>query len=63
MATRIEAGGIQAWFDLEPEELLGNEAALYEKTRDVLDVWFDSGTTWLHVLEREIIFIDIAVAQ
>ena len=53
VATRIEGGGIQAWFDLETEELLGDEAALYEKTRDVLDVWFDSGTTWLHVLGRD----------
>ena len=53
VATRVEEGGIQAWFDLEAEELLGNEAALYEKTRDVLDVWFDSGTTWLHVLGRD----------
>ena len=53
VAVRVESGGIQAWFDLETEELLGNEAALYEKTRDVLDVWFDSGTTWLHVLGRD----------
>ena len=50
VALRIEKGGIQAWFDLEPEELLGEEADSWEKTRDVLDVWFDSGTTWSHVL-------------
>jgi len=52
-ASRIEQSGIQAWFDLEPEELLGNEAALYEKATDVLDVWFDSGTTWSHVLLQD----------
>ena len=52
-AKRIEAAGIQAWFDLEPEELLGNEAALYDKAKDVLDVWFDSGTTWMHVLQQD----------
>ena len=52
-AKRIEDKGIQAWFDLEPEELLGNEAALYDKAKDVLDVWFDSGTTWMHVLQQD----------
>lgn len=52
-ATRIAQSGIQAWFDLEPEELLGNEAALYDKVNDVLDVWFDSGTTWMHVLQQD----------
>jgi len=51
-ALRIEAGGIQAWFDLEPAELLGEQAADYEKVSDVLDVWFDSGTSWFHVLQR-----------
>ena len=53
VAVRIEQGGIQAWFDLDAAELLGDEAAQYEKTRDVLDVWFDSGTTWSHVLGRD----------
>ena len=52
-AKRIEQTGIQAWFDLEPDELLGNEAALYDKVTDVLDVWFDSGTTWMHVLSQD----------
>jgi len=51
-AERIANKGIQAWFDLEPEELLGNEAALYDKVTDVLDVWFDSGTSWFHVLQQ-----------
>ena len=52
-AERVETAGIQAWFDLQPEELLGNEAALYDKVNDVLDVWFDSGTTWMHVLQQD----------
>ncbi|MFK8080246.1 MAG: isoleucine--tRNA ligase [Granulosicoccus sp.] len=52
-AKRIETAGIQAWFDLAPEELLGEDAALYEKVTDVLDVWFDSGTTWMHVLKQD----------
>lgn len=52
-ASRVETQGIQAWFDLEAEELLGNEAALYDKVEDVLDVWFDSGTSWMHVLQQD----------
>jgi len=51
-AQRIEQGGIQAWFDLEPAELLGDEACDYDKVTDVLDVWFDSGTSWFHVLQQ-----------
>ena len=35
------AGGIDAWFDLDPAELLGAEAAHYDKATDVMDVWFD----------------------
>ena len=51
-AKRIETAGIQAWFDLEAEELLGDDAVYYDKARDVLDVWFDSGTSWMHVLQQ-----------
>ncbi|GAA5217017.1 isoleucine--tRNA ligase [Corallincola platygyrae] len=46
VADRVEKAGIQAWFDLEPAELLGEEeAAKYRKVTDTLDVWFDSGVT------------------
>lgn len=51
-AQRIEQGGIDAWFELEPAELLGADAAHYDAVRDTLDVWFDSGATHLSVLER-----------
>ncbi|WP_338615793.1 isoleucine--tRNA ligase [Pigmentiphaga sp. CHJ604] len=50
VAQRIEQGGIEAWQSLDPRELLGDEANLYEKNRDTLDVWFDSGTTHQTVL-------------
>lgn len=50
VAERIEQQGIEAWFKLEAEELLGAEAADYDKVTDTLDVWFDSGTTHWHVL-------------
>lgn len=43
VAARVEADGIDAWFDLDPAELLGADAANYEKSSDVMDVWVDSG--------------------
>lgn len=45
VAQKVAERGIEAWFSLAPEELLGEEAADYEKVTDTLDVWFDSGVT------------------
>jgi isoleucyl-tRNA synthetase len=39
----LKRSGIEAWFSLDPKELLGDEAAQYRKMSDTLDVWFDSG--------------------
>ncbi|MDP5241419.1 isoleucine--tRNA ligase [Uliginosibacterium sp. 31-16] len=50
VAQRVEKEGIEAWFKLDPAELLGAEAAQYDKISDTLDVWFDSGTTHAHVM-------------
>jgi len=50
VAQRVEKDGIEAWQTLDPRELLGDEADQYEKNRDTLDVWFDSGTTHATVL-------------
>ncbi|MEX6501640.1 isoleucine--tRNA ligase [Pseudomonas zhanjiangensis] len=50
VAERVEQQGIEAWFKLDAAELLGDEAAQYDKISDTLDVWFDSGTTHWHVL-------------
>ena len=50
VAKRVEQQGIEAWFALDAAELLGEEAAQYEKVTDTLDVWFDSGSTHWHVL-------------
>ncbi|MFZ3203462.1 MAG: isoleucine--tRNA ligase, partial [Pseudomonas sp.] len=50
VALRVEQAGIEAWFKLDAAELLGDEAAQYDKISDTLDVWFDSGTTHWHVL-------------
>jgi isoleucyl-tRNA synthetase len=50
VAQRVEQKGIEAWFELDPAELLGEEASRYEKVGDTLDVWFDSGATHFAVL-------------
>ena len=52
VARRVEEKGIDAWFELDPAELLGDEAGDYEKVTDTLDVWFDSGVTHACVLDR-----------
>ncbi len=50
VAKRVEKSGIEAWQAIEPADLLGDDAINYEKNRDTLDVWFDSGTTHATVL-------------
>ena len=50
VAKLVEQQGIEAWHALDPRELLGDEADMYVKNRDTLDVWFDSGTTHQTVL-------------
>ena len=52
VAERVEQNGIDAWFELEPAELLGDDADQYEKVTDTLDVWFDSGVTHACVLRK-----------
>ncbi len=43
VADLVEKDGIEAWFNLDPADLLGGEAPDYEKVTDIMDVWFDSG--------------------
>ncbi|HEU5437575.1 MAG TPA: isoleucine--tRNA ligase [Telluria sp.] len=50
VAELIERHGIDAWLALDPKELLGDDAHMYEKNKDTLDVWFDSGATHQTVL-------------
>jgi isoleucyl-tRNA synthetase len=52
VALKVEEQGIDAWFQLDPAELLGAEADAYDKVSDTLDVWFDSGVTHACVLDR-----------
>jgi isoleucyl-tRNA synthetase len=50
VAKRVEKGGIEAWHSVTAEDLLGSESSQYEKSRDTLDVWFDSGSTHFTVM-------------
>ena len=49
----IAAEGADAWFTRPASDFLGNErdAEDYEKIEDILDVWFDSGSTHAFTLE------------
>ncbi|MFC7498701.1 isoleucine--tRNA ligase [Enterovirga sp. GCM10030262] len=46
-------GGADAWFTADHQALLGNEYSLadYDPQSDILDVWFDSGSTHAYVIE------------
>ena len=50
VAKLFEERGIDAWLSIEPKDLLGDDADMYVKNRDTLDVWFDSGCTHQTVL-------------
>jgi len=52
VANEIEKEGVDAWFSKTAEDILGDEAANYDKVTDTLDVWFDSGVTHASVLEQ-----------
>ncbi len=53
-AALVEQGGVEAWSQLNAADWLGavgdNSAEHYAKSNDILDVWFDSGSTFSHVL-------------
>ncbi len=50
-AAIVEQGGIEAWSRVTPEEILGaQDAEHYTKSTDILEVWFDSGSTFWHVM-------------
>ncbi|OSZ64602.1 isoleucine--tRNA ligase [Hydrogenophaga sp. IBVHS2] len=50
-ADIVEKGGIEAWSRVTAEDILGAaDAPNYTKSTDILEVWFDSGSTFWHVL-------------
>ena len=53
VAAAFEREGADAWYTADPSEFLGNKynAADFEQVIDIVDVWFDSGSTHAFVLE------------
>jgi isoleucyl-tRNA synthetase len=50
-ADIVEKGGIEAWSRVSVQDILGAaDAPSYTKSTDILEVWFDSGSTFQHVL-------------
>jgi isoleucyl-tRNA synthetase len=50
-AATVEQGGVEAWSRASTEDILGpDDAPQYRKSSDILEVWFDSGSTFFHVL-------------
>ncbi|MEP6940496.1 MAG: isoleucine--tRNA ligase [Rudaea sp.] len=52
VADLVENSGADAWYALDARELIGADADHYDKVTDILDVWFDSGTTHFCVLDQ-----------
>jgi len=51
-ADMVERGGIEAWSKASAESIIGeDDARHYAKSNDILEVWFDSGTTHTTVLK------------
>ncbi|NVK17103.1 MAG: isoleucine--tRNA ligase [Methylocystaceae bacterium] len=53
IVAAFEEEGADAWYSRDPQEFLGDtyKAEDYEQVTDILDVWFDSGSTHAFVLE------------
>jgi isoleucyl-tRNA synthetase len=56
IAEAIAQDGADAWWTRDPQEFLGNayKADDYEQVTDILDVWFDSGSTHAFVTETRL---------
>ncbi len=54
VAEAFEAEGGDAWFASDPSRFLGEDYAVedYEQVRDIVEVWFESGSTHAFVLEK-----------
>jgi isoleucyl-tRNA synthetase len=52
VAQQVDQKGIDAWFESDATDWLGDDAEQYEKVMDTLDVWFDSGVSHACVLAR-----------
>jgi isoleucyl-tRNA synthetase len=54
VAAAVEREGADAWFSADPREFLGNayDPAEWDQVTDIIEVWFDSGSTHAFVLEQ-----------
>ncbi len=52
VAKQVDALGIDAWHDLNIEDIPFEQCEQYFKSMDTLDVWFDSGVSHLAVMKR-----------
>ncbi len=52
VAALVDEHGLDAWYDLSIETMLGEAYKDYEKSHDTLDVWFDSGVSHECVLKQ-----------
>jgi isoleucyl-tRNA synthetase len=53
IAEAFAREGADAWYRTDPKVFLGNrDPADYEQVMDIVDVWFDSGSTHAFVLEQ-----------
>ncbi len=51
VAEKIEKGGVEAWFNADDSEFI-TDTANYKSVRDTLDVWFDSGSSNMCLLDK-----------
>ena len=54
VAAAVEREGGDVWFSADPADFLGNayDPAEWDKVTDIIEVWFDSGSTHAFVLEQ-----------
>jgi isoleucyl-tRNA synthetase len=54
VAAAVEGHGSDIWFNADPAQFLGNayNADEWRKVTDIVEVWFDSGSTHAFVLEQ-----------
>ncbi len=54
VAAAVERHGSDVWFSVDAREFLGNayDPSEWEKVTDIIEVWFDSGSTHAFVLEQ-----------
>ncbi len=51
VAEKIEKGGVEAWFNADDSEFI-SDTDNYKSVRDTLDVWFDSGSSNMCLLDK-----------